>query len=169
VMVRSGCGFQLASRSIGRDTTHQRLSFAPVPSFCSSCECNGRCHQSWTLIFTPIHTLTMVALLSLHHRTPERSQYERGSLGEQFLIAGNTGNLMARGRYLESGIMAESDKGPVMVAGIGIGAVDTARIGSYSGSVATPAAQRALKGLLITRPSALRRPRDSEIRSFRQQ
>src|SRR5277367_751764 len=42
---------QLASMGIDRGAQSVSADlFAPIPSFCSSCDSKPRCHQSWTLI-----------------------------------------------------------------------------------------------------------------------
>ena len=52
VIARGRSWRRLASRGIDRGVNAN--PFAPIPSFCSSCHCKPRCHQSWTLIPTPI-------------------------------------------------------------------------------------------------------------------
>ena len=55
VIARGRSWRRLASRGIDRGAQRVNANpFAPIPSFCSSCDCKTRCHQSWTLIPTPI-------------------------------------------------------------------------------------------------------------------
>jgi hypothetical protein len=138
-----GCGVKLASRGIDRGPARHRGSFCFYPAFYSSCDCKSRCHQSWTLVPAPIQVFTVVALLrfALFLQTLPLLTRAIPSMSEA-LWASNSSLLIILlilwpgRRYLESDITAESDKGPIMVVGIDIGAMVTARRRSYSTSYA---------------------------------
>jgi len=159
VIARGRLWRQLASRSIDRVAQRvnadlwllSHLSALPVTVSLAATSHKPRCHQPWTLIPTPIQIFALLSLPHLTRAIPSMSEA---------LWASNTSWLITlptsrpERRYLESGITAESDEGPMMIVGIGIGAVATARRRSCSRSVNTPAALQQQEPLLYTMESS---------------
>jgi hypothetical protein len=150
VIARGRLRRQLASRGIDRGSqARHRGSFCFYPTFYPSRDCKSRRHQSWTPIPTPIQVFAVVALLrsALFLQSLPLLTRAIRSMSEA-LWASNSSSLIILPilwpgrRYLESDTTAESDKGPITVVGIDIGAVVTARRRSYSRSTNMPAAQR---------------------------